>query len=308
MSTAPDWLLERILLGEVPHHLQARAEQAMEIPANQERLKELEALHRSDRTAHPAGEAVGEIRRVADGVRRADSVRRRLARRRVWGAGISLATLGLCLVVLPILPPGGHAPPPSPSPPPTGNLGAPAVPASHASSVSDPSQTPGNARESPRTVPSAPTDLVAADLSTRGIRRKGEEVKLQIHIQEGMRVRRLTDGDSVHPGDRLQLSIRAERRVYVWIFSRDASGEIFVHLPESTHRFLALDSGFHALPHAWELDGSTGFERFWVVWADLSFPLGEWKERLRRLPSDADRLPLPPNFSQATLRLPKGPR
>lgn len=120
-------------------------------------------------------------------------------------------------------------------------------------------------------------------------------------------MRRLSDGDSVHPGDRLQLSIRAERRVYVWIFSRDASGEIFVHLPESTNRFLALDSGFHALPHAWELDDSKGFERFWVVWADLPFPLAEWKARLRRLPPDTAHLPLPLTFSQATLRLPKGP-
>jgi hypothetical protein len=316
MSPAPDWLLERILLGEVPPHLARRAEEALRDPHNQARLKELEAQNLTDDLRHCASVETTEILRIAKAQERGEAALKRQRRKRLWGIGIPLASLGLCLAVLP-----GHqaleVEPVANGSPTTANeaSGLPrpsqANPSPSLSAVVPdddllPSHSQAQLGGGPQTGSGIDPSPVVA--SSSGIRSKGEDVTLMVHRRADGRAQRLFHGDTIHSGQMLQLSVQAARPVHVWILSRDASGEVAVHLPESGPRSSAMDSGIHALPHAWELDQSSGYERFWIVWAPESFEVKTLEQTVRSLPKDALQLPLPAGLSQRTFTLPKAIR
>jgi len=66
------------------------------------------------------------------------------------------------------------------------------------------------------------------------------------------------------------------------IASIDARGRVTLHLPESPGPAVALDrDGERALPHAYELDDSPGFERFFFVTSDAPFATPEIAESLK---------------------------
>jgi len=318
MKHDQDWLLERIRLGEVPPHLKARAEEALRDPACQARLQALEEADALDRARHPASAEVAEIRRIAAAQARTEEALARARRKRRWAVGVPATALALCLAAIPWnRDTARQTQAVSESAPAT----KPLEPAAGTRTPSDPKPAPLPAtRLADGTAPvvrpdaetgtgSQTTNILEGQVaSVSGVRSKGEPLMLLVHRRTQGHAQRLFDGDSIHPGDMLQLSLKAEQPQYVWILSRDASGEITTHLPESGPQAARIDTGLHALPHAWELDASHGFERFWVVWSSNPFALKDLERRLRALPRDAVQLPLPEGVSQRTLRFPKGPR
>jgi hypothetical protein len=83
---------------------------------------------------------------------------------------------------------------------------------------------------------------------------------------------RLADRARVRSGDTVQLAYVAAAQRYGVIASIDGRGTVTLHLPQSPGRAHALArSGETALPHAFVLDDSPGFERFVFVTADREF-------------------------------------
>ena len=81
---------------------------------------------------------------------------------------------------------------------------------------------------------------------------------------------------SVHRGDTLQIRYVAAGKRFGVIASIAARGQITFHLPEAPGQAAALErDGERALPHAYELDDSPGFERFLFVTSDSQFSTAE---------------------------------
>jgi hypothetical protein len=82
----------------------------------------------------------------------------------------------------------------------------------------------------------------------------------------------LTAGHAVRPHDVVQLAYVAAGHRYGAVISFDARGTVTMHLPEAAGPAATLTpNGKIALPHAFELDDSPGFERFVLVLADHPF-------------------------------------
>ena len=82
----------------------------------------------------------------------------------------------------------------------------------------------------------------------------------------------LADGARVKPGEMLQVRYVAASAAFGLIVSIDARGQVSRHWPEGGDLAAPLEpSGERALPHAFELDDSPGFERFVFVTAPTSF-------------------------------------
>lgn len=307
-SLYPDWLLERILLDEVPPHLLERARLAQQDPEVQVRLETMRQADQRFREISPTP-AFAEIRRIAAGRDRAEAAARRQARRRRWGIGVPVAALGLVVAIAP-----WHGRPTSSPALPDGRtasaISTDAPQASSASPVSGTAKTPDLAA-APQTL-AAPVESLTIARAESGIRAKGDAVTLSIHRQGEGKAERLVSGDTVHPHDLLQISLEAQQRVYACIVSLDATGSLTAHFPESVGSAIALDPGKHVLlPHAYELDESRGFERFWLVWSDKPFETAQLSARLRALPPARRAtaiLELPAGFSQASVLLPKAQR
>ncbi len=87
---------------------------------------------------------------------------------------------------------------------------------------------------------------------------------------------------SVHRGDTLQLRYVAAGRRFGVIASVDARGQVTFHLPESPGVATSLErDGERALPHAYELDDSPGFERFLFVTSNAPFTTTEVAQALK---------------------------
>jgi hypothetical protein len=105
---------------------------------------------------------------------------------------------------------------------------------------------------------------------------------------------------SVHRGDTLQIRYVAAGKRFGVIASLDARGLVTFHLPESPGLAMALDrDGERALPHAYELDDSPGFERFFFVTSDAPFTTAEITQALK------DGTPLPAPLASFELPLKK---
>jgi hypothetical protein len=306
----PDWLLERILLHEVPRHWSERARMAQEDPEVQLRL---EAMRRDDQRFReaPSAPALAEIRRVAEGLDRTDAAARRQARRRRWGVGIPVAALVLVVATVPW---HGHQQPAASA------LLDGRVSASSASSPAPASSSTGTAEAPVATAPENAASQVSLPLAAPSIateagseiRAKGDAVALSIHRQGQGRAERLTSGDTVRPHDLLQISLEARKSVFACVLSLDATGNITAHLPEVSASAIAMEPGKRmVLPHAYELDDSRGFERFWLIWSDRPFETSQLSAHLRALPATqrtTATLDLPAGFSQFSILLPKATR
>jgi anti-sigma factor RsiW len=87
---------------------------------------------------------------------------------------------------------------------------------------------------------------------------------------------------SVHRGDTLQIRYVAAGKLFGVIASVDARGQVTLHLPETPGTAAALErDGERALPHAYELDDSPGFERFLFVTANTPFATPEVAQALK---------------------------
>jgi hypothetical protein len=104
---------------------------------------------------------------------------------------------------------------------------------------------------------------------------------------------------SVHRGDTLQIRYVAAGKRFGVIASIDARGQITDHLPEAPGQAVALErDGERALPHAYELDDSPGYERFLFVTADAPFTTAEIDQALRT----GSPLPTPLTTFELTLK------
>ena len=316
MNPADLWLLERVRLGEVPPHLRERADRLLKDPASRELLHRLEAQDAADLDAHPPAREAAEVLRIAAAQERTEAARRRSVRRRAWGVGIpAAATLCLAIAFFPsrqVVETPVAAPSPGPGSVTTSTPVTAATASSSNGSVSPlPAEGTGSqttsSQETPLAQAGTPTPPEIATLPS-GVRAKGEVLTLLVHRRDEGRARRLFDGDTIRPHETLQLSVQSSSKAQVWVLSRDATGEVTVHFPESGTRSAPIDTGLHALPHAWELDESTGFERFWIVSSPAPFPLRDLEQAVRNLPRDAAVLPLPSGLSQRTFRLVKTAR
>jgi hypothetical protein len=105
---------------------------------------------------------------------------------------------------------------------------------------------------------------------------------------------------SVHRGDTLQIRYVAAGKRFGVIASIDARGQITFHLPEAPGQAVALGrDGERALPHAYELDDSPGFERFLFVTSDAPFSTAEIEQALK------NGTALPPHLASFAMPLKK---
>jgi hypothetical protein len=95
---------------------------------------------------------------------------------------------------------------------------------------------------------------------------------LRIHRKTRTGEESLRADATVRKGDTLQLGYVARGKRFGVIASVDGRGTFTLHLPESPGPAAALErGGERALPHAYELDDSPGFERFVFVTSDKPF-------------------------------------
>lgn len=101
---------------------------------------------------------------------------------------------------------------------------------------------------------------------------RGLRPRLVVYRKTGADADRLDAASRARPGDVLQLAYVAAGRPYGVVASVDARGQVTLHLPETPGTAPHLvPQGETALPHAFELDDSPGFERFVLVTADAPF-------------------------------------
>ncbi|RKH40401.1 ActD-like protein [Corallococcus sicarius] len=277
----PDWLLERIALGELPPDelAAARARLAQE-PDGPSRLAALEADSRAILARLPpqavAREVMARAARPDSTVAAAHVV---AAPRRVE-ASPPRPSWRFLPVLVPVL-------------------------AAAALVVLVRPSTSSDVREAPAT------------WGTPGIleptRSKGLQPRLDVHRQSAARSERLTDGAPARAGDVVQLSYTAVGKAHGVLLSVDGRGAVTQHLPghgEADSQSAVLErSGTHLLPRAYELDDAPGFERFFFITADAPFALDGVLSAARLLAASPDArtapLRLPPELGQTSFLLEK---
>jgi hypothetical protein len=135
-----------------------------------------------------------------------------------------------------------------------------------------------------------------------------EIISVKGDVKPALRIYRKTSAGSellrpqaaVHLGDTLQIRYVAAGKRFGVIASIDARGQITFHLPEAPGQAVALErDGERALPHAYELDDSPGFERFLFVTSDAPFSTAEIDQALK------NGTALPPHLAAFAMTLKK---
>lgn len=305
----PDWLLERIRLGELPPHLAKRGESLSGDARSQRRLEELEQ-EQSDFAAKDHRQELDEIRRVAQAQARSEAAARRSSRRRAWGIAVPLVAMSLVLAVFPwqTVRTTPEAARPTVA---TGN--AATTSASSQESVGPEVQPIQSARGGKTAAPEPSEQVVGTGSVTNGstVRSKGDAVTFLIHRKRNGSAQRLGSGDTVTAGDMLQISVEAQHLTYLCIVSIDSIGTLTPHLPETPARAVVVDSGMRmVLPHAYELDASPGYERFLLVWSPAPFETARVLAALHALPPSQRRQGTPSlgDLQVRSLTFSKAPR
>jgi len=129
---------------------------------------------------------------------------------------------------------------------------------------------------------------------------KGLNPSLRIYRKTASGSELLRESASVHRGDTLQIRYVAAGKRFGVIASIDARGQITFHLPEAPGQAVALErDGERALPHAYELDDSPGFERFLFITSDAPFSTAEIDQALK------NGTALPPHLGSFAMPLKK---
>jgi hypothetical protein len=130
---------------------------------------------------------------------------------------------------------------------------------------------------------------------------KGLKPRLALYRKQAKRADRLPDGAVYRRGDLLQLAYVAPGQAYGMIASIDARGSVTLHLPGMGGSAPKLEAGKEvALPSAFELDGTPGFERFVFVTSATPFDTAQVVAALQR-----NGRPLPEGLSLTELTLHK---
>jgi hypothetical protein len=110
------------------------------------------------------------------------------------------------------------------------------------------------------------------------IRSKGG-LSVKAAVLEGERAQ-LFDGEKLHPGSRLRLSVDDPRGGWVTVILEESNGEVSVlYGPDELGK---LSPGTHRLPGSLELDGELGRERLYVLMSDDEPKVEVWLEELKR--------------------------
>ena len=247
----PDWLLERLVAGELPPAQATALRQRLQAQGEEHRLAALAGSNAEILAALPPAQIIPEIkRRAAMSVDRARPATRRL--RPLWALS-AVATCAAGLAVLLVVRDHGAGTQPGPD-------------------------------ETQPEIISVKGDVKPA---------------LRIYRKTNAGSELLRPHASAHRGDTLQIRYVAAGKRFGVIASLDARGQITFHLPEAPGQAVALErDGERALPHAYELDDSPGFERFFFVTADVPFSTTEIVQALKT----SSPLPVPLTAFELTLK------
>jgi len=257
----PDWLLERLAAGDLSERSAAELRVRLEADGESARLETLKASNDEILRRHPAASVAREVERrrsllPTSGSRAAE------ASRGAWPLVVvgSAATLVLAVVSLDRLA--------------RIEYGSPIGPAESSEGASRPTPSSGLAGRSVEG---------ATGASTEGLTAKGLSPHLVIYRRSPDSAERLSPTDRLHPGDTLQLAYVAAGQRFGVVASIDAHGTITLHLPEADGVAVPLDGrGETALPHAFELDDTLGFERFVFVTSAAPFDTSSVTENLSK--------------------------
>jgi len=139
-------------------------------------------------------------------------------------------------------------------------------------------------------------------------RLKGDRLVLFRKTREGSEV--LSDGDRARPGDQIRIGYRAAGPIFGVIFSIDRHGIITLHLPSQGEQAVLLDQkDLVLLNQAFELDDTSGWERFYLVSTGRVFDIAPILASARRAAENTGekdlpaRLHLPASFDQSSFTL-----
>ena len=273
MTDRPDWLDERIRLGEVPEHARAEAERRSRAPERTGIEAELTESDKEILAALPPARFAAEVERRRAAAARIESAKASArtfrAPRAAWGGAAMAAGLALFFAFVPR--PAPRAVDESPVP-------------STARQI--PSSSPTSSAPTPPAVPAAiarsapaPATAPAADPSWRA--KGGVDLAIRRETAGGLD-QAVTETDTLPAGTRLRLSVPAAL-AWAAVFSVDSRGEIAQHWPLSGDRAEPLPAG--PLPRVWELDDATGRETFVLVWGTGAFDLAPVRKAILRNPS-----------------------
>jgi hypothetical protein len=268
----PDWLLERIALGELPPaELAAARERLAKEPDGPARLAALEADSKATLAAHPPERVAREVNA-------------RFARL--------------------VQPPRTEAPPARPS-----WRFLPALVPVFAAAAMVVVLRPGSSSHEGQEA-REPWEATSTPGVLEPTRSKGLKPRLDVHRQGASRTERLTDGAPAHAGDVVQLSYTAAGKAQGVILSVDGRGAVTRHLPDPGSTSAPLErGGTHLLPQAYELDDAPAFERFFLVTSDAPFALDAVLSAARVLAASPEArtapLALPPGLDQTAFLLEK---
>lgn len=265
MNRRPDWLDERMHLGEVPPHARKQADLRGAEPESgsiQASLSESDAQILSEL---PPDRFASEVRRRKESASRVDAASRTVRSgpsKAAWGSVALAASLALFFTVVPRT---TEVRPIDESGQTAGSQALPPMPGPNASVAAN----PGLATSTPNPgTPALPEPQVAS--VDPGWRSKGAlDLVIQRETSPGASVP-VTDSDTLQAGTRLWISVPTD---FAWaaIFSIDSRGEMAQHWPLQGDSAAALRSG--PLPRVWELDDSQGKETFVLVWSEQPFAL-----------------------------------
>lgn len=106
-------------------------------------------------------------------------------------------------------------------------------------------------------------------------RMKGDGAQLMVYKQGNDQALKLSAGDTVSAGDRLQLSYLS-RYEYGLIYSVDGNGSVTLHFPsEGSSQQKLLTAKETALGHSYALDNAPLHETFYLLTSPVPFDAGE---------------------------------
>ena len=240
----PDWLLERFAHNDLPAEEATRVRALLALdPEGATRLEQLRASDQQILTTLPPAQVAAEVHRRLHLATVAERTAQASGPMRRLVPLMALGAAGMIALVVSLRPPAPGK----------------TTHATHAT-------TPGG-----------------ADDSLEITREKGLRPQLIVYRKKGDgRADRLTSGALVRARDVLQVAYVAAGHRHGVIVSVDARGTVTPHLPERAGPAAPLGPrGEIALPHAYELDDSPGFERFLFVTSHSPFSTADVVESLR---------------------------